>query len=140
MAEVGSSKTSTFGTTKLIAARRFCHQDRGEPIAFGIDTNAGGDHIADDRDADSDGFLILSNAGLNLDFINIENNDAVELEVIYVKDGAGNAQTLSLIEADVLTATDAGNSLILVSDSNDMANLDGTEETRAVKLDQRSDL
>ncbi len=75
--------------------------------------------------ANSDGYLILADtAGLTLDFGNVEN--VTDLE--YINMEGGTAQTLTLSDLNVLSATDSG-SLVILGDDTDTVNASGFTDT-----------
>jgi hypothetical protein len=80
-----------------------------------------------DNGAASEQFILLSDAGVTLDFTQIANTAFTNVEYIDMR--GGGAQTVTLALADVVAMTDAQNTLIIAGDSADRVNAAGFGRT-----------
>jgi hypothetical protein len=77
-------------------------------------------------------FILLSDAGLTLDFTQIANTAFSDVEYIDMRDGV-NAQTITLTLQDVIAMTNSDNELVIVGDGQDTVNATGFELTTLQK-------
>jgi hypothetical protein len=109
----------------------------GDGVADYRDTDSNGGAAGDDRSnaslsevqidaleagtaSNSDGYILLSDAGVTLDLTLVE-TEVSNLEYIDMEDG-GNAQTVEIDPGSLLNVTGAPNVLIIVGDANDTVN------------------